>query len=285
MQTFEFEATGTKWSVSLPEGAGPNLKAEVINLVKTFESKYSRFNGTVISELQTLGTHTLPEDAKPLFDIYKDFTTITNGYFSPFMGKTLEDLGYDKTLSFIESGHVTKPMYWDEVVGLYDFPKISLKEHVVFDFGAAGKGYVIDLVCKLLDTQSVEEYVVEAGGDMKHKGNSVIKVGLENPSDTSTAIGVATVGNMSICGSSGSRRKWNNHHHIINPLTLKSPDKVVATWVVSNDAIVANAIATSLFFVEPYTFETHSKFEYVILNLDGTVEVSKNFNGEIFYAK
>ena len=77
------------------------------------------------------------------------------------------------------------------------------------DFGAAGKGYLIDLVAKVLQKHKLDYFCVDAGGDMFYHniGNEKLRVGLEHPDNPKQVIGVANIYNQSICASAGNRRR------------------------------------------------------------------------------
>ena len=112
-----------------------------------------------------------------------------------------------------------------------------------------------------------------------------LKVGLENPTDFKQVIGVVEVNNKSICASAGSRRKWGKFHHIIDPKNLKSPDKIIASWVIAKDTITADGLATCLFFTTPEKLLKYFEYEYFILFPDFTFKKSKNFGAELFLKK
>ena len=164
----------------------------------------------------------------------------------------------------------------------YQYPKISIKKQQVFDFGACGKGYLIDIIGNLIKEEGGYEYCINAGGDIRYISNKPLRVGLENPSDTSQAIGISTITNTSLCASSGSRRKWGKFHHIIDPHTLASPKKVVASWTLANDTLTGDALATSLFLVSPRILTPHFSFEYLVLFADSSFEKSPGFLAELF---
>ena len=114
------------------------------------------------------------------------------------------------------------------------------------------------------------------------KGKTPMRIGLEDPEDTKKVVGVGILQNGSICGSAGNRRKWGDFTHIINPKTLMSPTNIVAVWVVADTALLADALATCLFFVPAGKLTDAYKFEYLIIHSDRSFEKSANFQGEIF---
>jgi FAD:protein FMN transferase len=112
---------------------------------------------------------------------------------------------------------------------------------------------------------------------------SSLRIGLEHPDNVKQVIGVATITNQAICGSSGNRRQWGEFHHIIHPTLLSSPRHMLATWVVADTAIVADAIATCLYFTSPALLQQHFDFEYLLLLPDYSIDQSFAFPAEVFY--
>jgi len=286
MKVFTFDATGTKWEISVPVDTDSDyLELQVKNLVSEYENIYSRFKDTsLVSKISdTTGTFELPQSAERLFDAYQQITRITEGAFTPLIGKTLNEAGYDKNYSF-NSKVTSKLPRWDEVIE-YDFPKIKIDQPVEFDFGAGGKGYIIDLVAEMLEHSEISEFIVDAGHDIRCKLKKPISIGLEHPTDPTLVIGKVELAEGSICGSSGNRRRWSNYHHIISGLDQKSPTKVTSTWVVTQNTLLADILSTSLFFVEPEVLKKFYDFEYIVLYSDFTIKKSENLKGEIFHAE
>jgi len=130
----------------------------------------------------------------------------------------------------------------------------------------------------------VESFSVNAGGDIcvRDKKGVPMRIGLEHPEDTALAIGVAEISNQSICGSAGNRRAWGEYHHIMNPHTLASVRAVSAVWVVAQTTMLADALATCLFFVTPFTLSSRYAFQYLMMYSDSSVERSAQFPAELF---
>lgn len=166
----------------------------------------------------------------------------------------------------------------------YTFPAITIKERVVLDFGAGGKGYLVDIIGVLIESFGINTYTIDAGGDILHKGKDgeALKVGLENPNNFKQIIGVADITSGSICGSAGNRRVWGNFHHIIDPKTLTSPRSIASVWTTAKTALLADSLATCLFFSPHNELKKHFDFEYAILYSDFSLEKSEKFPGEFF---
>lgn len=284
MSKISFTAIGTYWEIDLYSSVNiADIEKIVRDRVEDFEQTYSRFrSSSFLNKISSMpGTYTLPDDARELFDIYFKLNKSTNGKFTPVVGGALEDAGYDKKYSFISKPLRNVPDL--NTVIEYNFPNITIKEVIQLDLGAAGKGYIIWLIGNLLKQHGVEEFTIDAGGDILHKSaHRTLKIGLENPLDTKQVIGYANIKNTSICGSAGNRRKWADFHHIIDPVTLKSPKNILATWVIYHNTAVADALATCIFFVNPKDLIKDYYFEYLILYEDLSVNISSKFPGELF---
>ena len=289
MTSFDFEAIGTAWHIDIYDVLSDTDAAHILESVKTridlFDKAYSRFRAdSLVTEIsQKAGVYTLPDDALPMLSLYKDLYDKTDGFFTPLVGNMLADAGYDAEYSLKQNKPLQSPPAWNDVLQ-YTHPTLIVKQPVILDFGAAGKGYLIDIVGKVLEESGLQAFCIDAGGDILRKAQDTIRVGLENPDMLDEVIGVYPLGKGSICGSAGNRRAWGKFTHIMNPKTHASEHASKAVWVMATSAMLADALATCLFFVEPKELLNDYAFEYVILFADGRVEQSHGFTGELFLA-
>jgi thiamine biosynthesis lipoprotein len=284
----DFEAIGTVWKIevfdTVSAAAAQKMQSAVLKRINTFDKQYSRFrdDSWVTLMSREAGRYTLPADAKPLLDLYAKLYEVSSGKVTPLIGQTLEEAGYDASYS-LKPGKLHKLPKWEDVIE-YSFPYLTLKKPALLDFGAAGKGYLIDIIADLISKSGVNSYLVNAGGDMVYHTDTSksIEIGLEHPEDPSMAIGVAKIHNQSLCGSSGNRRAWGKFHHIIDPVSLKSPREIAAIWVIADTGLVADGLTTALFFVDPSEVSKHFNFEYAIISSDMSLEHSNNFPADFF---
>lgn len=284
---FSFEGIGTTWNIGIEDISahdGARIEKIVQSRVAEFNAVYSRFreDSWVAKLSQKAGKYELPADAEPMLSLYRDLYDITEGLVTPLIGQTLVDAGYDKDYSFVEKKTLARPPKWDEAIQYEPHahpPVIIIKTPVLIDVGAIGKGYIIDIIGKLLEENGIVQYSINAGGDILNKGTS-LRVGLEHPADFSKVIGVVTLAGRdghgmphakSIAGSAGNRRKWGRFHHIINPETLSSPMDILAVWAVADTAMLADAMATALYFTSAEKLQNVYDFEYLIVYKDMSV--------------
>ncbi len=285
MTQFKFEAIGTTWVVDIAKELSSQEEALLLEKVKNridiFNKDYSRFRSdSLVTKIsKEAGEYKMPEDAEKLLSVYKEIYDVTGGLVTPLIGQVLVDAGYDSGYSLVPKSPV-KPLSWGEVLD-WQKPILKVKKAELLDFGAGGKGYLVDIVSEILEEGGIVEYCVDAGGDMRQRGEK-IDVGLEHPNDLESVIGVVKLENKSLCGSAGNRRKWADYNHVINPETLTSPKDILAIWTLADDTITADILTTALSFVSAQDLEKNFKFEYLIFRADNTIEKSSGFNAELF---
>ncbi|KFI51633.1 ApbE family protein [Bifidobacterium callitrichos DSM 23973] len=138
---------------------------------------------------------------------------------------------------------------------------------VALDFGACGKGYLVDLIAQRFLDDSGSRYAIDAGGDLLIRSpDKPLTIALEDPTNTENAVGTAQVGAGAFCASAPSRRHWeaagHRLHHLLNAIDGLPENDVAATWVcvpmsthtavdrpISTDfpTALADGVATALF--------------------------------------
>jgi thiamine biosynthesis lipoprotein len=268
------------------------------------------------------GTYRLPEDAGPLLDAYDVAARCTDGAVNPLVGRALEGLGYDATYSLRprrDAGGAlltaAAPDWRASARRSADGRTLTLDEPALLDVGAGGKGYLVDLVAGVLAAHGITEHVVDAGGDLRvslraperetepqteseteaepeteskpeaepEAEPEALTVALEDPRDTSRALGVLRLTDGALCGSATNRRAWApDVHHVVDARTGVPTSDVLATWAVGPTALVADVAATALFFADPDLVASRFGIRYVVLRADGSARWSLGIDGEVF---
>jgi FAD:protein FMN transferase len=281
------QAMGSPWEVDVfdcPDSEHGEIARLVRQYLDEFESTYSRFksDSLIASFRNTSGIIEVPQTCMKMLNVCFDLYHATHGLFNPCIAQSLEDLGYDADYSLKRQTEVALPPLLDEVIKRVSDTEIELISPVALDFGAVGKGCAVDELVTLLHDRGLSQFVINGSGDMRHIGSDGIRVGLEHPEDPNKAIGICDLHNQAIACSGSNRRVWQNHHHIIDPKTLLSPDYIISTWVVTESALYADALATTLFLVPPEDLQQICSFEYVLVNKDMRVVYSQGWSGEVF---
>ena len=306
-------ALGTGIIISSSKPIAQRVEQRIRAFVEEYESVLSRFRAdSLVSRMACAaagGEFEFPAWAGPLFALYSEFYDATRGAFDACIGADLLALGYSNSVQFLpelassvseDSGSGSWSNYrralsvtWADISRADGSTTLHTSQPVQLDFGAAGKGYFVDLVTQIIkeglsgDSHADFDFLVNAGGDMRacfSEENSQIKVALENPFDTTQAVGVASIASGALCASSAARRRWkvkdancladnafeSNCHksngcksdafesnliatHLINALDGVPSQKLSASWAYvpsktcAFPTAYADALATALF--------------------------------------
>lgn len=288
-----FEAIGTHWEIETHEPLGRRLQQRILERIQQFDATYSRFRpDSLVSRGAAApdgGCFDFPDDSIALFDLYERLHRATGGAVDPLVGRDLELLGYDQTYSLTPASELVRAeahaggrASWSKDI-VRDGTSLVTRRPLVIDVGAAGKGYLVDIISEILREAGFTQFVVDGSGDLRHSGESSIQVGLEHPFDPSLVIGVVNLKNRALCASAVNRRAWGDGlHHVLDARTGVPVRDVVATWVVADEAATADGLATALFFTRGGHLAEVFRFAYVRMFADGRAEISQNFDGELF---
>ena len=222
-----------------------DLATAIADRIESYDRTWSRFrpDSLVAAIGERAGHWPFPDEAPALFDLYRRLYAATDGAMSPLVGKALDTLGYDRAYSLTPAGDPAPAPAWDEAVA-WDGAALSTLRPVRLDVGAAGKGYLVDLIGGMLRAAGHDRVVIDASGDIRHWGDGV--------------------------------------HHVIDALTGLPTRSIVATWAIAPTALEADGLATALFFADPARLEREFAFQWVRMDTAGRVEFSPHLNGELF---
>ena len=232
-------ALGTGIIISSSKPLPQRVQKRIRASVEEYEHTLSRFRAdSLVSRMACAddgGEFEFPEWAGPLFTLYSEFYAATHGTFDACVGADLLALGYDNSVQFVPESAASAgknensssdswanyrralPVTWADISRDCGSATLRTNQPVQLDFGAAGKGYFVDLVTRIIkeelsgDSPADFDFLVNAGGDMRacfSEENNQIKVALENPFDTTQAVAVASIASGALCASSSARRRW-----------------------------------------------------------------------------
>ena len=234
-------ALGTGIIISSSVPISQRVQKRIRAFVEEYESVLSRFRAdSLVSRMAHAadgGEFEFPAWAGPLFALYSEFYDATCGAFDACIGADLLALGYDNSVQFVPESAASAsddsdswanyrralPVTWADISRDCGSVTLRTNQPVQLDFGAAGKGYFVDLVTRIIkeelsgdspsnsDSRADFDFLVNAGGDMRacfSNEDYQIKVALENPFDTTQAVAVASIASGALCASSSARRRW-----------------------------------------------------------------------------
>ena len=188
------------------------------------------------------------------------YYNLSEGIFDVTINQLSSLWGFDKKKPFKPSDNQIKnPL---ELIG---FNKIQLLKNntilktdnqIQLTLNAIAKGYALDEISNYLDNNNIENYMIEIGGEVKVKGNSVNGkkwiIGLSGfNNDIDSIVKSISITDAAVA-TSGDYRNFIIYDdllysHIINPSTgYPADNKVVSATVIANYCIDADALATIL---------------------------------------
>ena len=190
---------------------------------------------------------------------------ISNGAFDPTVGATLQRRGFDREHRTGER----VPTLVDPAEGVNfrdvtidaDAQTITLHRPLLLDLGAVAKGLAVDLAAREL--APLGDFAIDAGGDLYLAGanpdGQPWSVGIRHPRQPGACIAAVRVSNQAVCTSGDYERTAlqpglkprPTGHHIIDPGTGESPDRVASVTVIADSAMLADALATAAFVMGP----------------------------------
>jgi thiamine biosynthesis lipoprotein len=279
-----FDGIGTRWEISTPSPLSGALRRRLLDAVADYDAAWSRFrpDSLIAGAARQPGRYVMPAEAAALGPLYETLYRLSGGAMTPLIGGSLEQLGYDAAYSLRPGGPPLPAPPWDEVLD-WQGTVLTTRAPVVIDVGAAGKGQLADLVSAELRDGGAGEHFIDAGGDLLNAGSAPVDVGLEHPYDPARAIGVVSLGAGALCASAANRRAWGDGlHHVLDGTTGAPVRTVVASWAMAETAVVADALATALFFVEGSRLREEFDFAWLAVHSDGHAEYSADFEGVLF---
>lgn len=281
--SWTFSAIGTQWEIVTDAQIVPEHRQQIIDLIEVFDRTYSRFrkDSLVATMAKKPGEYTLPRNAEQLFDYYDALWEITEQKVTPMVGELLASAGYDEAYSLKPTDKLPAVVNYREVLQR-NGSTVYLKQGALLDIGAVGKGFLIDEVSRMLTELNYKSFTVDGSGDMRTVGAREEVIGLENPFDTTQIIGTVRLSGRALCASASNRRAWGDWHHIVDPVTNQPVRDIIATWVIADSAMIADGLATALFFVSPKTLAQRYTYEYIRMHADGSIEYSDYFSEGIF---
>jgi FAD:protein FMN transferase len=286
-EAWVFDAIGTSWRIDTAEPVPDATRAAITERVSRFDRDWSRFrdDSLVTRIFREPGRYRMPEDAPPLLGLYGELYRASGGRVSPLVGQALESLGYDAQYRLTPSADRQPVPSWEDALS-WDGEYLTTATPVLLDVGAAGKGYLVDLVSDLLAEHGILQHVVDASGDLRTRGVP-LRVALEHPLDASKAVGVVELSggpdDAALCASASNRRAWGEGlHHLLDAVTGEPTSQVIATWAIAPTAAWADGAATALFFDTPPNFYELHNVVTIRMFANGRIGRSPSFTGELF---
>lgn len=133
------------------------------------------------------------------------------------------------------------------------------EQGMAIDLGAIAKGFAVDCASAVLEKKGIENFLVNAGGDLKVSGSKEKGVpwivGIQHPRLPSQMVAKLSPRQAGVA-TSGDYKKFfiergERYHHLLNPSTGTPARECQSVTVMAPSAMAADALATAVFVLGP----------------------------------
>jgi len=253
---------GTSYGVTYYSEANLNFETQFDSLFYVINKSMSTYQlNSDISKLNRNETVLVDEHFIKVLEASQGIYKQTKGAFDPTIGILVNawNFGPEQKVTNLDSLKINGLM---QFVGLNKVNRINnsiLKPKGTFlDFNAIAKGYGVDVIAEFLESQHIENYLVEIGGEIRAKGINIEKqsnwkIGVENPNfeGEQSILKTITLYDEAMA-TSGTYRKFkidkngNRYSHIIDTKTgYPSKTNILSISVIAKNCMTADAYATA----------------------------------------
>jgi FAD:protein FMN transferase len=253
---------GTTYSIQYYSESNLNFESQFDSLFYVINKSLSTYQpNSIISKLNRNEAVLVDNHFIKVLEASYEIYIQTKGAFDPTIGILVNawDFGPDQKIAKLDSLKIDSLM---QFVGLNKVNRINnsiLKPKGTFlDFNAIAKGYSVDVIAEFLESQNIENYLVEIGGEIRAKGmnperQSTWRIGVEKPNfEGEQSILKSITLQDEAMATSGTYRKFkieengNRYSHIIDTKTgYPSKTNLLSISVIADDCMTADAYATA----------------------------------------
>lgn len=214
------------------------------------DSDLTRFN----LELQRDSTAEIPASLSHLLQLSRDYQDASGGLFNPALGKLIAAYGF-------HGGDVDAQAIAEIRLDIPDMRDLQIdgdmassrNPHLQIDLGGIAKGYAIGGIAEFLDGNGIDNYVINAGGDLVIAGSRFgrpWRIGIQNPFAPGVVASLELEGRHALFTSGNYARRYrlgeDLRHHIIDPRSGESARGQSSATVLGSDPVRADVAATAL---------------------------------------
>lgn len=214
------------------------------------DSDLTRFN----SALEQNSRAEVPTSLATLLELSRDYYDASGGLFNPALGKLIAAYGFHGSAADLDKvAEIRRDIPGMDDLTIVGNSAISSNPHLRIDLGGIAKGYALGLIRSYLDENGIDDYIINAGGDMALAGNRFgrpWRIGIRNPFAPGVVASLEIEGRHNLFTSGNYERRYRrgelSAHHIIDPRSGKPSAGQSSATVLSSDPVRADVAATAL---------------------------------------
>lgn len=256
-------STSTVYAINHAQGAGTVISGQIAKMISTAHTVYTQSEGAL---------------DLTIYPLVKRWGFIDGKYYVPTADEIAQDLArlcFDKLVltSFPASGSysVTIPSYGE------------------MSFASVAKGCAADNAVEAMRQAGVTSGIISLGGNVQTLGlkpdGSNWNVAVQDPNNTSSYLGVVSVGETAVVTSGGYQRNFTDsrgstYQHIINPTSgYPVTNALKSVTIICEDGTLADCLSTAMFVLGQTRainyWRTYGGFEMILVNADSQIICTK----------
>lgn len=175
------------------------------------------------------------------------------------------------------------------------FSNILLKDNTVIkkspllvDFSANAKGYIVDKTLSYMKSKSIDNFIINAGGDLYVSGmknKKYFNTGIINPDNKSKPLSIINITNKAVATSGNYERYFimNNKYinHIFEGVTFEPVNNYKSVSVIAENTEKADGFSTLFYLLDINEITNYcKKFDIAVLILTNNRKTVKLCNWE-----
>ena len=261
-QKYEGPIFGTSFHITYEYTANQNLNEEILTVMEKFNASLSNYDpNSVISRMNSNDSDVRADEYfETCFKRAEEISRHTHGAFDITVAPMVNLWGF----GFKAKDSATTEKI-DSLLQITGYDKVKLQERkllkedpdIMLDVSAIAKGYGVDVVSEFLESQGINNYLVEIGGELRCRGINPKglpwSVGIDKPIESMVTREIQAILHLSdiSMATSGNYRQFYvengvKYSHTINPKTgYPVRHSLLSATVISSDCMSADGYATA----------------------------------------
>ncbi|MBD3271840.1 MAG: hypothetical protein GF384_04790 [Elusimicrobia bacterium] len=239
---YQLTSMDTIWTfklVNVNPKTGKEIMARVQQRLDEIVAVADRYNSTgTIRELSEAGKENpipVSRDVALMIATAREMSKLTRGKFDITVGPLI-----DLWKSAAQTNTLPEPSELEQAKNNVDYAAIHVykknnqwycysdNKKIVIDLGGIAKGYGLDCAGRIIDREGINNYLIDAGGEIRCKGHNQNgtswTIGVRDPSGTAADSIISRMLSDHTCSTSGVYNRFTvikgkQYHHIIDPDT------------------------------------------------------------------
>ena len=292
---------GTYYQITYFDSQNRDLQSSIDSILADFDTTASIYiSSSIISRLNRNETDVvLNEDFVDLFTYAMQVSEQTEGKFDITLAPIIDAWGFgagkERPIDSVEIDSLLSNCVGWKKLKIEHGQLLKANPCVQMNMNAIAQGYAVDKIAKFLEDLSINNFIVDIGGEVYasgSKGNKKWKVGIEQPAKDKTSqqqIAVALpLQDMAIV-TSGNYRKYKENNgkqygHTIDSQTGRpAENSILSATVMHQQATMADAYATAIMamgYEKTMQFlQNHQELDVYLIYLENDQEKTFLTNG------